>query len=110
MTPEDMRSALAIEAEARKLKRQFDEFVLIKMDGHMPREILNVGDPVLYRQGEYHRIEVPIPETARRYVFNRWRKEIALKFNDHVRKLAQIGMTTDLRLIEFNPATGDAQP
>ena len=107
MTPETMRHALAVEAQARKIKQQFDQYVLLKIDPASQKEVINVGDPVTYRQNEFHRMQVAIPEAARQYVFRLWRKEIALKFNEHVRKLAQLGMTTDLRQIEFSSVSGE---
>ena len=110
MSPETMRHALAVEAKARKLKRYLDEYVLLKRDHSLREETINVGDPVRYREGEYHRVHVPIPESARRYVFNLWRKEVALKYNECVRELAQLGVDTDLSLIGFNASDGGIQP
>ncbi len=109
MTTDKMRRAISIEAEARKLKKQFDEYVLLKVDSGCTREVINVGDPVSYRKGEYHRVEIAIDETVRRLAFRAWRKNVALKFNEYVRELAQIGASTDLRLIAFSAATGDPQ-
>jgi hypothetical protein len=106
MNAEQMQRAIAIEANAKRLKKQFDTYVLLRKEG-WTQEVLNVGDPVQFKEGQYNRIEVPIPEEARRFVFRCWRKEIALKFNEAVRELAQLGMTTDLRLIKFSPATGE---
>ena len=109
MSPETMRHALAVEAEARKLRKQLDEYVLIKADTGCQKEVINVGDPVKFRESEYCRVQVPIPESARRYVFNLWRKEVALKYNALVRELNQIGVDTDLALIGFKASNGSTQ-
>lgn len=99
MTPETMRRALAAKSEADKLLRQYNEWVLVRVDGHSYREFLNVGDPIAFRKDSCSRQEVPIPETARRYVFRLWKHEIALKYNALVRELNQIGMQHDLSLL-----------
>lgn len=110
MTPETMRHALAVEAEARKLKRHLDEYVLLKRDHSSREEVINVGDPMRFQKNKYHHIHVPIPESARRYVFNLWRKEVALKYNEYVRELNQIGVSTDLSLIAFSASNGSILP
>ena len=110
MSPETMRCALSVEAEARKLKRHLDEYVLLKRDNSSREETISVGDPVKFRESEYCRVQVPIPESARRYVFNLWRKEVALKYNALVRELNQIGVDTDLALIGFKASDGSTQP
>lgn len=107
MTIDQARRAILVEAEARKIKRRFDEWVLLQIDASSAEEIINVGDPVTYRKNEYHRMKVKIPEAVRRLAFRQWRKELALKFNEYVRELAQLGVSTDLRLIEFSPVTGE---
>ena len=107
MTTEQMRRALSIEAEARKIKRQFDEWVLLKMDASSHPEVINVGSPATYRKNEYDRMKVAIPDAVRRLAFRQWRKELALKFNEYVRELAQLGVQTDLSLIAFSPVTGE---
>lgn len=94
-----MRRAIGLESEARALLKQYETYVLLQPDSYMKKETINVGDPVTYKTNQYHRIEVEIPTKARRYVFNLWRKEIALKYNTKVRELNQIGALTDLRLI-----------
>lgn len=107
MTPDQMRRALELHSLAQKLKRQLDEFVLLKRDSATQGEIISVGDPVIYKTREYHRISVPIPEDARRYVFRLWRKETARKYNDCVRELNKIGATHSFRLVEFSNMTGE---
>lgn len=107
MTADEMRRAISVEAEAIKIKRQIDGWVLLKPDSASKPEVINVGDPVAYKQGEYHRMTVEIPDAIRRLAFRQWRKELALKFNERVRELNRVGMATDLRLIGFSPATGD---
>lgn len=107
MTSEQMTHAISVERSAIQLKRQFDEFVLLKLDQASKPEIINVGDPVQWKKGEYHRVEVKIPDEVRRLAFRQWRKGIALQFNERVRELNRIGMTHGLRLIEFSPVTGE---
>ncbi len=101
MRREQMRHALAIEAEVSKLKKQLDEWVLLKLDSNSAKEIINVGDPISFRTNEYHRMQVAIPEAARRYVFRLWQREIALKLNEKIRELNQLGMTHGLQLVEI---------
>lgn len=110
MTPETMRHALSVEAEARKIKRHLDEYVLLKLDHASTEEVINVGDPVKYREGDYHRMKIRIPEATRRLAFRQWQKETTLKFNEYVRELAQLGVSTDLRLIKFTASDGGIQP
>lgn len=107
MTTEQMRRALELVSTAEKLKRQMDKFVLLVRDNSTRGETILVGDPVSYKQGEYHRVDVPIPEAARRYVFRLWRKEIAQKFNAAVRELNQLGASHEFRLVEFSEQTGE---
>lgn len=107
MTIEQMRRAISIEAEARKIKRHFDQWVLLKMDSASHPEVINVGDPVDFRKNEYHRMKVAIPDAVRRLAFRQWRKELALEYNKYVRELAQLGVHTDLSLIAFSSSTGE---
>lgn len=107
MTSEQMRRGLEVEAAARKIKKQFDTWVLLKLDGGATAEVINVGDPVSFKEGEYHRMKVQIPDVIRRLAFRQWRKELAFKYNEHLRELNQLGVSHDLRLIEFSPATGE---
>ena len=106
MNTETMRRAIEVEAAAKRLKKQIDEYVLLKRDSSSRPEEINVGDPVQYRNGEYHRVTVPIPESMRRLMFNLWRKETAIKYNEYVRELAQLGVKTDLQLISFSASDG----
>lgn len=92
-----MRRALELESNARRLLKQHNEYVLLRVDSSATPEVINVGDPVNFRKDEYHRMKVAIPQEARRYVFGLWKRETALKYNAIVRELNQIGMTTDLR-------------
>lgn len=107
MTTDQMRHAIAVEAEAQRLNKQFTGWVLLRCDQATKPEVINVGDPVSYKQNEYHRMTVEIPDAVRRLAFRQWKKELALKYNAKVRELNQLGVSTNLRLIEFNPATGE---
>ena len=105
MKPELMREALAAEQNARQIKKKLDTYVLLKREAYeRDKEKIMLGDPVTYRQGEYHRVEVPLPEEVRRWAFRLWRREQQLAYNTLVRRLAQIGMDTDLTLIEVEPS------
>lgn len=94
-----MRRALALEAEARKLLKQYEKYVLLRPDANSMKEIINVGDPHTYQKDSYSRLQVEIPGQARRYAFQLWRKEIALRYNAAVRELNQTGALTGLRLL-----------
>ncbi len=107
MTQEQMQRALSLISSAERLRSQFDKYVLLKRDSGNRGETIQVGDPVMYRKGEYHRIDVPIPEEARRLVFNLWRKEVALKYNETVRELNQLGASHGFELIRFSQMTGE---
>lgn len=107
MTIDQARRAISTEAEARKIKRQFDQWVLLAKDSSSQAEIINVGDPILYRKDQYHRMTVAIPDAVRRLAFRQWRKELAVKFNQHVRELNKLGVSHDMALIELSPATGE---
>lgn len=96
-----MREALAAEQNARAIKKKLDTFVLLKREAYeRDREKICLGDPISFRTDEYHRVEVSLPEEARRWVFRLWRREQQLAYNALVRRIAQIGMQTDLQLIE----------
>jgi len=97
MDAETMHRAIQLEHNAKKLREQHDKYVLLRRDSYTKPEIINAGDPFLYKEKDYHRVEIPIPDEARRYIFALWKREIALKYNSIVRELNQIGMTTDLR-------------
>ncbi|MEC9017668.1 MAG: hypothetical protein VYC29_07115 [Pseudomonadota bacterium] len=107
MTIDQARHAISIEAEARKLKRQFDKWVLLAKDHNSQAEIINVGDPVMYKKDQYHRMTVAIPDAVRRLAFRQWRKDLALKFNQCVRELNQLGVSHGMSLIQFSVATGE---
>lgn len=98
MTIEDMQRAIGIKAEAEKLKRQLDTYVLLRRDSTC-KEVIALGHPEQFKKDSYWRLETPIPEEARRYVFRLWQRETALKYNAYVRELNQIGVTHDLALI-----------
>lgn len=101
-TIEQASRAMTVENSARGLKKMLDTYVLLQSGGRSEQIVVgpigrdNMGNPHL----------VNIPESARRHVFNLWRKETALRYNELVRELAQLGVTTDLRLVEFSPVTG----
>lgn len=107
MNIDDMRKAIALDGEARQLKRKFDGWVLIRKDSFTKPEVVNIGEPATFASNQYHRMEIVISDDLRRIAFRRWRKGIALKFNDVVRQLNQIGVDTDLELIEFSSVTGE---
>ncbi len=94
LNADKMRHALAVQKSAIALKKQHDTYVLLKREN---KEFVLAGDPVSYRTNEYHRTEIQIPEEARRYVFNLWKREIALKYNAAVRELNQLGMDHGLQ-------------
>lgn len=98
MTADQMREGLSLLSEAEKLRRQLDKFILLKRDSNASGETIQVGDPVLYREREYHRLNVPIPEDARRLVFNLWRREVARQYNAKVRQLNQLGVSHSFSL------------
>jgi hypothetical protein len=107
MTVEQMQRAMQLIAAAKDAKRKLTEFVLLKRDYNTQGETVQVGDPVRFRDKEWHRVNVPIPEAARQYVFRLWRKEVAQQFNAAVRELNQLGASHDFTLIEFSPVTGE---
>lgn len=105
MTPEQCAHAVALDREARTLKKKIDTYVLLRRDA-LVKEVVCLGDPVQYRSGEYFRVEVPVPEEIRRHAFNLWRRDMAKRYNAMVRELAQLGINTDLELMKFSPSTG----
>ena len=107
MTLEQMNRGIAAHREAVAIKAKFDGWVLLKADQYTKPEVVNVGEPVLYKKGEYHRTEIQIPEEIRRLAFRLWRKDLALKFNALIRELNQLGVSHAFTLIQFNPQTGD---
>jgi hypothetical protein len=94
MTPEQMKDALAWKQKADKLRTQLNEFVLLQRDSYT-KEVVCLGEPVSYKKGEFHRVEVPIPDEVRRYAFRVWKRETTLQYNDACRKIAQLGLVTD---------------
>lgn len=98
MTEPQMRRALELISQCRTLRRQLDTFVLLKRDSGNRGETIQVGDPVSYRNGEYHRVDVAIPEEARRHVFALWRKGVAQQYNAAVRELNQLGAAHEFAL------------
>jgi hypothetical protein len=107
MTLDQMSRGLAAHREAVAIKRQFDGWVLLAIDQHSKPEVVNVGDPIAYKKGQYHRAEIKISDAIRRLAFRQWRKDLALKFNELVRELNQLDVSHDLELIKFSPITGD---
>ena len=108
MTADQMRRALELTSTAARLSRQLKDFVLIKIDDSRGSyERIWVGTPVSYEQGKYSPESFQIPETARRYVFNLWRKDTALRYNRAVRELNQLGVDHQFDLIKFSEATGN---
>lgn len=99
LTAEQMQRAIGIQNEAKKLKGQLDTFVLLKRDS-LCKEVIALGHPEQFKKDSYWRVETPIPEEARRYVFRLWQREIALKLNARIRELNQLGVLHDLRLVE----------
>ena len=97
MDAETMRRALELQSRAVAIRKQYDAYVLLKRD---QKEFILCGDPVSYRKDEYHRMQVEIPESARRHVFNLWRKDVADKHDAIVRELNKIGMAHGLTKIE----------
>lgn len=93
MDQAQMREGLALIDQAAKLRKQLDTYVLLKRDASTRGETIQVGDPITYRTNEYHRTDVPIPEEARRHVFNLWRREVAGQYNEKVRRLNQLGVS-----------------
>lgn len=107
MTEPQMRRALELLATAAKLRRQFDTFVLLKSDPTTrSKETISVGEPSQHNKGEYLRVDFQIPEDARRYIFNIWRRDIAYKYNEYVRELNQLNVSHSFKLIRFDTATG----
>ena len=107
MDAETMRRALDLANNAQQLLKKHNEYVLLKVDQASSAEFINVGDPVQFRKDEYHRMKVPIPAEARRYVFALWKREIALKYNAIVRELNQIGMSHSFELLPITRPTHD---
>lgn len=103
MTVEEMQSAIAAKGLADKLRKQLDEYVLLRRDS-CTKEVICLGDPVKYRENEYHRVEVPLSEELRRYAFRLWQRETTLKYNDLCRKLAQANVQSDHRVRELQGA------
>lgn len=106
MTEEQMRRALVLISEAATLKRQLDTFVLTKRDAATRGETIQVGDPALGSSGGYNRIDVAIPEEARRHVYRLWRKDVAIKFNAAVRELNQLGAHHGFDLLKVEAVHG----
>lgn len=94
MTEQDCRDALNWKAKADKLRKQLDEFVLLKRDSYV-KEVVCLGNPVSFKQGEYHRVEVPLSDDLRRYAFRLWKRGTTLEYNEACRKMAQLGLQTD---------------
>ena len=103
MTLDQMSRGIAVHREAVALKRQIDGWVLLSIDPACKPEVINVGDP----KDQYHRAEIKISDTIRRLAFRQWKKDRALKFNEPVRELNQLGVKHELELIRFDPSTGD---
>lgn len=97
MTPDQMRQALDWKQQADRLRKQLDEYVLLKRDSYT-KEVVCLGDPISYRQSEYHRVEVPLSDELRRYAFRLWQRETTLKYNDICRKMAQLDLQSDHRI------------
>ena len=108
MTQEQMRRALSLMSEATKLLHELDNYVLLQRSsdsGHS--EKIRVGPPAgAAHPGQYRPYDVEIPEEARRHVFNLWRRSQALKFNNCVRELNQLGVDHDLVLIRLSASDG----
>ena len=98
LTTEQMQRAIDIKARAEKLKRQLDTYVLLKRDSAC-KEVISLGHPEQFKKDSYWRLETPIPEAARRYVFRLWQRETTLKYNALVRELNQIGVLHELNLL-----------
>jgi len=94
MTPEQMQEALGWKARADKLREKLDGWVLLQRDAYV-KEVICVGEPVSYKKGDYHRVEVAVPDEIRRYAFRLWKRQIALEYNEACRKLAQFGVQTE---------------
>lgn len=94
-----MRRALTLKSEADALLKKYKEWVLLKKEGSSEKEVINVGDPVLYKKDQYNRQVIAVPEEARRYIFALWKRELALEYNKKVRELNQIGMLHGLTLL-----------
>lgn len=107
MTLEQMSRGIAVHREAVALKMQINGWVLLSIDPACKPEVINVGDPVTYRKGQYHRVEIKISDAIRRLAFRQWKKDLALKFNELVRELNQLGVKHEMELIRFDPSTGD---
>lgn len=110
MTADQMRHSLELISRADSLQKKLTKYVLLKRDSATRGETIQVGDPVLYRKDEYHRTDVTIPEEARRYVFNLWRRDIARQFNEVVRELNQLGVSHKFNLVKFSQVTGEVLP
>lgn len=105
MTPEQMQEALETKKRADTLRKQLEKYVLLKRVYNSPEEIIWVGEPDRFANDKFAGLKVQIPDSARRHVFNLWRREVALQYNACVRKLAQAGMTTDHELIDITTLT-----
>lgn len=107
MTAEQMRRSLELIAVAERLRRHLKDYVLLKrVDPRDTNERICVGTPS-QQAGSYSPEYFQIPETARRYVFNLWRKETSLRYNQAVRELNQLGVEHQFELIKFSEATGN---
>lgn len=110
MTADQMKDALAWKVVADKLRTQLDEYVLLKRDAFV-KEVVCLGDPIRFKQNDYHRVEVPMPDEARRFAFRLWQYETTLKYNDACRRMAQYGLVSDHALRPlvkaFPPKIGD---
>lgn len=94
MTEQDCRDALGWKQKADKLRQQLDEYVLLKRDSYV-KEVVCLGDPVRFKQNDYHRVEVPLSDALRRYAFRLWKRETTMEYNEACRKMAQLGLQTD---------------
>lgn len=94
MTVDQMKRGLELLNAANRLRKQLDEFVLLQRDS-FTKEVVCLGDPVSYKSGEYHRVEIPLSDQLRRYAFRIWRQEQTLRYNSIVRELNQLGVTSD---------------
>lgn len=103
MDAETMRRALELQQRAKNLKFKFDKYLLMKAADHYgaTKEVILVGYATGRDSKRYETEHIDIPETARRHVFNLWRRETALKYNAIVRELNQIGMKHDFALIDL---------
>lgn len=101
MNTKQLRAAIDLDNTAKSLLVQLETFTLLQLTDRETSPCIHVGVP----NGTNHsRITVSLPSKMRWYAFRLWKRDTAMRYNEAVRGLNQLGVQHEYELMRVPEA------